>query len=138
MPLTEHSTSQFQGQNKVARNHSRPLEGWGQSSEPDQKISTPLATIVGLAGYRYHRDRVDRVLGFYSSRPNRDPPTRRRAFPLPLWFRWGTHLLAKEGVGGSQLGRGDRYCGTLSFHLLIILQNFQAHPSPNLKTPSLR
>ncbi len=30
--------------------------------------------------------RVDRVPGFFSSRPNWDPP-RRRMCPLPLWFR---------------------------------------------------
>ena len=40
----------------------------------------------------YERDRppghrVDRELGFFSSRPNWDSPTHRRVCPLPLWFR---------------------------------------------------
>jgi hypothetical protein len=49
--------------------------------------------------------RVDRVLGFFSSRPNWDSPTPSHAgesVPL-LWFQGGgggTHSLAGEGVGG--------------------------------------
>jgi hypothetical protein len=45
--------------------------------------------------------RVDRVLGFLSSRLNWDPNhlTRRWVCP-PLWCQGGTHLLAGEGVGG--------------------------------------
>jgi hypothetical protein len=52
--------------------------------------------------------RVDRVLGFFSNRPNWDPPSitsspRRRVCSLPLWFRGReTHSLAVAGewVGG--------------------------------------
>jgi hypothetical protein len=54
------------------------------------------------------------VLGFFSSRPKCDPHplTRRRVWP-PLGSG-GTHSLGGEGMGeGSQLGRGDRHCGTL-------------------------
>jgi hypothetical protein len=45
--------------------------------------------------------RVDRVLGFLSSRLNWDPNhlTRRRVCSL-LWCQGGTNLLAGEGVGG--------------------------------------
>ena len=45
--------------------------------------------------------RVDRVLGFLSSRLNWDPNhlTRRWVCP-PLWCQGGTHLLSGEGVGG--------------------------------------
>jgi hypothetical protein len=42
-------------------------------------------------------------LGFFSSRPNLDPPyplTRRRVCPLPLWFRGGGDTLAcRRGEG---------------------------------------
>jgi hypothetical protein len=31
----------------------------------------------------------------------------------------GTHSLAGEGVGGVQLGRGDRHCGTLGICIRI-------------------
>ncbi len=87
--------------------------------------------------------RVDRVLGFFSSRPNWDTPpphlfTRRRVCPFPvtnggggkvllrtrgktLWFSryictlwWWTHSPAVEGR--SQLGRGDRHCGSPGMH----------------------
>jgi hypothetical protein len=46
--------------------------------------------------------RVDRLPGFFSSRPNRDPPPpkplTRRQVCAPLLFRGGTHSLAGEGV----------------------------------------
>ncbi len=49
--------------------------------------------------------RVDRVLGFFSSRPHWDPPppTRRRVCPLPSLLGSGvgkTHSLGGDGVGG--------------------------------------
>ncbi len=63
----------------------------------------------------YHRV-LDRVLGFFSSRSNWDPPphplTHRRMCPH-FGSRGGAPSLAGEGGGGSQLGRGDRHCGTL-------------------------
>jgi hypothetical protein len=65
--------------------------------------------------------RVDRVLSFFSGRPNLDSPT-----PLPAgecvpppWFGGGgAHSLAGEGAGESQLGRGDKHCGTLVMYVL--------------------
>ncbi len=62
--------------------------------------------------------RVDRVLGFFSSRLNWDSPTPSPAgecVPPPYGSREGTHLLAekgKKGWGGSQFGQRDRHCGT--------------------------
>jgi hypothetical protein len=57
-------------------------------------------------------DRVDRVIGFFSSSPNWDPPPLPQAsvFP-PFWFRVGEGTVA-SGRGGAQWGRGDRHCGT--------------------------
>ncbi len=59
--------------------------------------------------------RVDRLLGFFSSRPNWDPShPQESVFHPPLVPGGGTHSLAGEGGGeGSQLRRGDRHCGTL-------------------------
>ncbi len=50
--------------------------------------------------------RVDRVLDFFSSRPNWDFP--------------GGYTLAcgRGGGGGSQFRRGDRHCGTLGLYVL--------------------
>jgi hypothetical protein len=64
----------------------------------------------------YHR--VDRVLGFFSSRLNWDPPPlhpQAVVLPPPRFQRES---------GGSQFGRGDRHCGTLwvcVYFVLIIL-----------------
>ncbi len=54
--------------------------------------------------------RVDRVLDFFSSRPNWDPLT-----PSPAGFGSGGWTLSLAGVGwgGSQFGRGDTHCCTL-------------------------
>jgi hypothetical protein len=52
------------------------------------------------------------VLGFLSSRPNRDPPTPSYAGECALPFgSGGKHSLAGEGVGGYRFGRGDRKLG---------------------------
>ncbi len=69
--------------------------------------------------------RVDRVLGFFSSRPNWDSPTP-SPWPSgcfstpqpPLVPRGGPHSLAGEGGVGSQFGRGERHCGTLGVYVL--------------------
>jgi len=53
--------------------------------------------------------KVDRVLGFFSSRPNWDPlyPTHRQA-SVPLSFgSGGTHSIAGEGVGAPIRKRGQ-------------------------------
>ncbi len=59
--------------------------------------------------------RVDRVLGFFSSRPNWDPPmhflTHTPVCPPPPVSGGG--LAGGRGGGGSQFGRDDRHCGTL-------------------------
>ncbi len=66
--------------------------------------------------------RLNRVLGFFSSRWNWDPPPPHpQASVSPaLWFRGGggvTHSLAGEGwVGGPQLAGEHRHCGTLSIY----------------------
>jgi hypothetical protein len=59
--------------------------------------------------------RVDRVLGFFSSRPNWDSPTPSPAdkcAPPPL-VPGGDPLACGKGVERSQFQRGDRHCGTL-------------------------
>jgi hypothetical protein len=66
------------------------------------------------SGYWSHR--VDRVLGFFSSRPNWDSTmhslTRRRACPHHLVQRGGGDTLACER-GGSQFQRGDVHCSNV-------------------------
>jgi hypothetical protein len=69
--------------------------------------------------------RVDRALGFFSSRPNWVSPTPSSAGErvTPPHFGgggggWYTHSLAREGVWGSQCGRGDRHCVTLGIYVL--------------------
>jgi hypothetical protein len=68
------------------------------------------------------RHRVDRVLGFFSSRPNCDSPSPSNAGECvpPLLVPGGTHSLAGElgGSGRSQFGREDRRCGTLGMFVL--------------------
>ncbi len=63
--------------------------------------------------------RVDRVLDFFSSRPNWDNPTPTPAGECvlsPALVPWegggGNKLASGRGVGGSQFGQGDRHCGT--------------------------
>ncbi len=60
--------------------------------------------------------RVDRVLGFFSSRPSWDPLTCRQVCPPSFRSGGGTHPLA--GEGGSQLERGYRHCGTQGIYAL--------------------
>jgi hypothetical protein len=70
------------------------------------------AACRGLEEHFTHK--VDRVLGFFSSRPNWDPPPPAPPHPqesvtIPLWFRppgGGTHLLAGEGVKGPSSDEG--------------------------------
>jgi hypothetical protein len=67
--------------------------------------------------------RVDRVLGFFSSRPNWDPHTLTRRwwlFPPPfVKGGGGTHYTVACGGGGGQLERGDRHCGTLGIYEVL-------------------
>ena len=46
------------------------------------------------------------------------PLTRRRVPPPPLVPGEGAHLLAREGVGESQIRRGNIQCGTLYIYVL--------------------
>ncbi len=50
---------------------------------------------------RYHR--VDRVLGFFSSRPNLDPPPHPQASASPLWFRGRDTLACGRGGGHGEV-----------------------------------
>jgi hypothetical protein len=70
------------------------------------------------------RHRVDRVLSFFSNRPNWDPPTHSspgECVPAPLWFREGegTHSLAGEGGGGPNSDEGAD-TGTLSTRIYVL------------------
>ncbi len=76
-----------------------------------QAVAPSPATWLAGAGL-YHRvgirHRVDRVIGFFSSRRNWDSLTRRRVCPLhPLVPGGGAHSLAREWVGESQFQPGD-------------------------------
>jgi hypothetical protein len=72
--------------------------------------------------YRY-KYRLDRVLGFFSSRPNWDPHphTCRRVCP-PFGSGGGTHSLEREGVRGYQIPkRGQTLCYSSRPTLRIIV-----------------
>jgi hypothetical protein len=69
--------------------------------------------------------RLGRVLRFFSSRRNWDstnpspagesvPPP-----PPPPVLGGGAHSLAREGLGESQIRRGDIHCGTLYIYVLL-------------------
>jgi hypothetical protein len=65
-------------------------------------------TLFGI-GWRYNR--VDRVLGFFSSRPNWDPPPSPPPHPQasvpPFGSRGGGHTRLRErGVGGPNFDEG--------------------------------
>ncbi len=69
--------------------------------------------------------RVDKVLGFFSSRSNWDPHPFPQVNVSPPLFPGRAHSLAGEGVGGSQLDEGDRQCCTAGMCLYFV-------PVPNL------
>jgi hypothetical protein len=95
-------------------------EGWGGVTPPHNRPFFHL-----IRGYFTARSR-HRVLGFFSSRPNRDPPpptlTRRRVCPPPPFGSGGDTFACGRG-GGSQFGRGERHCGTLGINVLCVLLN---------------
>ncbi len=80
--------------------------------------------IEGVAGWCSVDHRVDRVLIFFSIRPNWDSPIPSPAgerVPPPLvQGGGGTHSLAGEEVGGSQFWRGDRHCDTLVKYMYVL------------------
>ncbi len=82
---------------------------------------------------------IDRVLGFFSSRPNLDPPTPSPAgecIPPPPLVVGETHSLEGEGVGGPNPDEGQtlwysRYtvyvlCAVFNMHILLLkVLNFE-------------
>ncbi len=65
--------------------------------------------------------KVDRLLGFFSNRPNGVPPPPHSQVSVSLHFvpgGGGAFSLAGEGMGRSQFGGGDRYGGTLGIYVL--------------------
>jgi hypothetical protein len=72
------------------------------------------------------RHRVDRVLGFFSNRPNWDsptsPPHQLASVSSPSfvsgWGGGGYTLACGRGCGGSQFRRGDGHCATLGIYVL--------------------
>ncbi len=68
--------------------------------------------------------RVDRVLGFFSSRPNwfghPPPPHPQVSVSPPLWFRGKDRLACGRGSVGSQIGWGDRHYGNLGLCILSL------------------
>ncbi len=65
--------------------------------------------------------RVGRALSFFSSRRNCDSPNTSPAAecaPPPRTGGGGAHSPAGEGLGESQLRRGDIHCGTLYIYVL--------------------
>ncbi len=78
---------------------------------------------------------VDRVLGFFSNRPNWDPPPphpQASVFP-PVWFPvgGGEGGTVASGRGGAQWGRGDRHCGTLGKYVFCDVVNLKVHKIEN-------
>ncbi len=75
--------------------------------------------------YEYaYTHRVYRVLGFFSCRPNWDPPTPLPAGEcVPPFGSVGMDTLdggRGGGAGrGSHFGRGDRHCGTLGIQYVV-------------------
>jgi hypothetical protein len=69
--------------------------------------------------------RVDRVLGFFSSRPNWDSPmhslTRRRVFPPSLWFRGRDTRLRESEWGVPIQTRGQTLWYTLYIRMYFVL-----------------
>ncbi len=72
----------------------------------------------------YSSHRVDRVLGFFSSRPLR-PQASLTPPPPPTFGYEGAHYLVGEGVGGSQFGQGYRHCSTPGIYVLCESSNEQ-------------
>ncbi len=74
-------------------------------------LAEPFFRISLLALLYTVEHRVDRVLGFFSSRPNWKPPTPSPAGECapPPRFREEDTLACGKGDRGSQFGRGDRH-----------------------------
>jgi hypothetical protein len=73
--------------------------------------------------------RVDRVLRFFSNRPNWDSP-----IPSPAG-ECAPRLVAGEG-GGSQFRRGDRHCSSLDIYVLCGVDVLRGFGAVNLRPPS--
>ncbi len=85
----------------------------------------PVSVVTG-------RHRVNRMLGFFSSRPNWDSPTPSPAGECVLspLVQGGKHRLRE---GGSHLRRGYRHCGTLGIYV-ICTGRLQLCPVPGLRS----
>jgi hypothetical protein len=97
----------------------RNITFWWQEIRVHKCIRRFLRTL----NHRIHglNHRVDRVLGFFSSRPNWDPRSphlQTGVFPPPL-VPLGDTLTRGRGDEGSQFVRGDRPCGTLGTYLVL-------------------
>ncbi len=68
--------------------------------------------------------RIDRVLSFFSSRPNWDPPPfirRRVLHPPPPFGSGGAHSIAGEGMGGPS---SDEETDTVNFVVLCVYHRY--------------
>jgi hypothetical protein len=90
-------------------------------------------------------DRVDRVLGFFTSRPNWDYPTPSQQTSLspPPVGSGGHTRLRKRGWEGSQFRRGGRRCGTVLVCSLFLRVDLNRKgdcldPSPKLSSPGTK
>ncbi len=82
-------------------------------------LTTLWAHLKGGRGKERPIHRVNRVPGFFFSRPNWDTLTPSpEGECVPLWFRGAEILACGRGGGGSQFGRGDRHRGTLGINIL--------------------
>ncbi len=89
--------------------------GWGWGERGGGLLPRCCSQVFGVSW----KHRVDRVLGFYSSRPiGTHPPPQPTASVSPTLVSGRTHSLAGEGLVGSQFGRGNIYCGTLGIYVL--------------------
>ncbi len=88
-----------------------------------EKRQSNLSSLMKDISYQ----RADRVLSFFSSRPNwGPPPPHTRVCNPPLVPEGGWAFLpAEQGVGVSQFGRGGIHCGTLStVYLYFVFSTF--------------
>ncbi len=85
-----------------------------------------------IQAYIHNQHKVDRMLGFFSSRPNWDPPlphTQASVFPPPpLWLRRKGTLACGRGGGGvpTPIRTRGRHFGTLDIYTpyVTVLEDF--------------
>jgi hypothetical protein len=83
---------------------------------------------------------VDRVVGFFSSRPTWDSPSPSPPgeYAPPFGSRGEGNTLAcgRGGRGRPQFGREDRHCDTLGIHVMNVLCAYQYSSSASRPDPS--